>query len=340
MRASDLDDLTGLARFPLLILREVAALGVDSEALARRAGLSRSVLQDPDRRIPLALTAAVWKEILAALPGVPVGLRLGAVRKLREAGLVGYVMRHSGTLREALVRYARYARIVSEALHAELNTEPGVVRLVLEGHPVLDALRHPADSRLAWLLAATREVTGVPVVPVEVCFPYRPPDDLAEHRKFFGCPLRFEEKTAIVFRAQDLDLTVGGSDQTLGGYLERLAAEALASLGGEGSLPDRLRRALWSDLPGGAPNIGRAAERLGVSVRTLQRRLAAEKTSFAQVVEELRRDMAPHLLRERHLAICEVGFLLGYSEPSTFVRAFRRWHGTTPSCFRDEIARS
>lgn len=331
---SDLADLTGLARFPLLILKEAAEIGIDREALMRRAGLSGSVLQDPDRRIPMSKTAALWRALIAAAPDVPLGLRMGAGRKLREAGLVGYVMRHSVTLRQAMERFARYARIVSEAQRAELRDEAEDTRLLLEGHPVLDAMRHPADARLAWTLSAAREMTGLAVAPVEACFPYGAPEDLVEQRRFFRCPLRFGERAALVFRRQDLDLAVVGSDEALGRYLERLAEDALRSLGSEGSFSDRLRRTIWADLPGGPPTLRRAAERLGMSMRTLQRRLAAEETSYAGALDAIRRDMAQRLLRERHLAVYEVAFLLGYSEPSAFVRAFRRWTGTTPYRFR------
>jgi AraC-like DNA-binding protein len=331
---SDLAGLTGLARFPSLLLREAARMGMDRTALMQRAGLSTSALQDPDRRIPMSRSAALWRALIADAPDAPLGLRIGSRRTLREAGLVGYVLQHSRTLRQGLERFTRYVRIISEAQRAEMRDDEEGVRLLLEGHPLLDAMRHPADSRLAWTLAAAREMTGATVVPIEVCFPYKAPEDLTEYHRFFRGPLRFGEKAALVFRSEDLELPVVGSDETLGGYLEHLAEEALRSLGSEGSFTDRLRRTIWADLPGGPPTLRRTSERLGVSVRTLQRRLAAEKTSFDSVLEALRRDMGERLLREKHLAVCEVAFLLGYSEPGTFVRAFRRWKGTTPARFR------
>jgi AraC-like DNA-binding protein len=335
---SDLTGLTGLARFPALLLREAGRMGMDRAALMRAAGLSASAIQDPDRRIPMSRTVALWRAVIAEAPEPPLGLRIGSKRTLREAGLVGYVLQHSGTLRRGLERFTRYVRIISEAQRAEMRDDEECVRLMLEGHPLLDAMRHPADARLAWTLAAAREMTGAAVAPIAVCFPHQAPEELAEYHRFFRCALRFGEKAALLLRSEDLDLPVIGSDETLGGYLEHLAEEALRSLGSEGSFADRLRRALWADLPGGPPTLRRTSERLGVSVRTLQRRLEAEKTSFGSVLEALRRDMGERLLREKHLAVCEVAFLFGYSESGAFVRAFRRWKGTTPARFRGGAA--
>ncbi len=103
------------------------------------------------------------------------------------------------------------------------------------------------------------------------------------------------------------------------------------------SLVLKVRQALWSELSGGKPTIGKIADVLGLSVRTLQRRLHEDGTSFANVLEDFRRDMSVRLLRDRGLAVYEVAFLLGYSEPSTFFRAFRRWVGMAPQEFRKSL---
>jgi AraC-like DNA-binding protein len=138
----------------------------------------------------------------------------------------------------------------------------------------------------------------------------------------------------LVLRRGDLDRVVSTADDTLVGYLDRLADESLESLGTEESILKKVRRALWTELSEGQPSVKRIAAALNMSVRTLQRRLREDDTSFVEVLDEFRREMATGLLRNRELAIYEVAFLLGYSEPSTFHRAFRRWHACSPREYR------
>jgi AraC-like DNA-binding protein len=127
---------------------------------------------------------------------------------------------------------------------------------------------------------------------------------------------------------------VTNADERLCRYLDQLAAEALDALGPEGSFVDRVRRAIWSDLSGGHPCLAQTASTLGVSTRTLQRRLREEGTTFAALLDVFRREMSTRLLRDKSLAVYEVAFLLGYSDPSAFYRAFRRWQGASPYEFR------
>ena len=96
----------------------------------------------------------------------------------------------------------------------------------------------------------------------------------------------------------------------------------------------KLRRTLWSALPGGRPNLWRTAADMGISPRTLQRRLGEEHSSFSIVLDELRRDLSDELLSDRQLSVAQVAFLLGYSEPSAFRRAYRRWRGDSPRRYR------
>jgi AraC-like DNA-binding protein len=121
----------------------------------------------------------------------------------------------------------------------------------------------------------------------------------------------------------------------MGVYLDELADQTLAKLGAEvDSLSDRVRRAIWSRMQGTRTSLEQVARSLGIGVRSLQRRLGEEGTSFAALLDEVRHAMAVRLLLERDLSIQEIGFLLGYSDASAFHRAFLRWEGTGPKLFR------
>ena len=159
---------------------------------------------------------------------------------------------------------------------------------------------------------------------------------MKDYETFFAAPLEFAAlATAFLLRNEDLARPVAVADITLTGYLDRLAEQVLATLGSERTVRERVRRVLWSELTEAVPSLGSVAKALGASARTLQRQLRDEQTSFAAVLAELRREMAPSLLRDGQLAVSEVGFLLGYEDPSAFQRAFRRWFGRSPRAFRN-----
>ncbi len=332
-------ELTGLARLPLLLLGSAEALGLDHDELIEAAGLSDHDLQDPDARVPIVKQWNLWRAVIDRVDDVALGLHLAERVEPKDLGVVGYSMAYSRDLRQALDRFVRYCRVISEAIQAGLSIGSERTRMTVEHSPQFDAMRHPVDTRLAVLVLAVRTMTGQPVNPVEVHFSYDVPEQTLEHRRLFNAPLKFgQPKAMLVFRNEDLDLPIVAADETLSGYLDRLAGELLGKLTATGSFTERIRRAIWSELHGQPPSLSVVASIVGVSPRTLQRRLREEQTSFAAVLDEFRREMAMQLLQDRSLAIYEVAFLLGYSEPSTFYRAFRRWRGASPDEFRRSVA--
>ena len=326
---------TGVARIPLALLELGAREGLRPEELLAPAGLLDADLHDPDARIPLSKIENLWRELIRRVPACDVGLRLGTSFSVRDWGLVGYTMAYSRTLGHALERLARYSRIMTEAIQIELSVSEGRGTLTTKGGKRLDALRHPVVARCAAVLGAMREISATEIVPLEAMFTGPRPDDCSAFAEFFRCPLKFDHPTAgLVLREIDLALPAATADETLAGYLEHLADDAVNNLGGDGSFKEKVYQAVWRELSDGKPSLEHTAKALGTSVRTLQRRLKSEGTTFAALLEELRRELASGLVRSKDLAIYEVAYLLGYSEPSTFYRAFRRWHGVSPLEYR------
>jgi AraC-like DNA-binding protein len=159
------------------------------------------------------------------------------------------------------------------------------------------------------VLQLSCEATGADIVPSEVIFTYPQPSSTIAHRGYFRCPIRFGAPTAsIVFLASDLNRPLVRADETLAGYLGNYAEQVLESLVQGETARHMVNSAIWSLLGDGIPSLEQVATVLSVPPRTLQRRLAAEGTSLA--------------------------FLLGFAEPSTFFRSFKRWTATTPRRFR------
>jgi AraC-like DNA-binding protein len=326
---------SALARLALMHLERMTRWGVDRADLLRAAKIDEAQLHDPDARIPLSAIVRLWHAATLRVPDPAFGLRLGSDVRAREFGLVGYTMAFSGTLGTALARLTRFDRIVSESLVVHLDTGAEGTWVRIDAEPALHAFRPAADARLAALLSVCREIAAASIAPLTVHLPYRRPADVREYEKFFRAPFEFgAPATALLLAKDDVARPVSSSDEALTGYLDQLAEQVLTSLGAERTMRDRVRRFLWSSLSDGVPDLDGVARRLGMSARTLQRRLREEGTTFAAVLIGFRQDMARPLLRDGRLAVSEVAYLLGYEDPSSFQRAFRRWSGRSPRAFR------
>ena len=309
--------------------------GIPREVLLAAADIGEASLRDPDGRLPIAAVTALWLAIAKHDSDPGFGVRAGMKLRVRQLGLVGYVACFSATLREALTRFERYGRLVTEEVEFQLHeTRPEgmfVVRRVAPGPDQSFA----QDYALAGALQVSRELTGVEIIPKEVTFTYAQPSTIAQHRQHFRCPLRFgQPAAAITFREQDLGLPIARADETLAGYLSDHAEVVLGSLVRGATFRQSVRAAIWSALADGKPSLERVARALDVAPRTLQRRLAAEGTSLQGEIEQIRQTMGTAMLRDHSYSVDEVAFLLGYSEPSAFYRSFKRWTGTTPGHYR------
>jgi AraC-like DNA-binding protein len=196
--------------------------------------------------------------------------------------------------------------------------------------------RHSAESTMAAQVVAAEQLTQMKLKPVAVEFHHAEPASLKEHIRIFGltpsflCPVN-----AIVWPREALDRPVHAADAALSRVLSRHADALLAALPNiADSFADRLRAWLVRNLEEGEVTLGRAAADLKLSERSLQRRLAAERSSFDALLDEVRHTLALRYLEEPKVGISALAFRLGYSDASAFHRAFRRWTGTSPSLLR------
>jgi len=333
---------TTLARFPRFYLAQAERLGLDRAAILSQAGLDESELNEPDARIRVAKVLDIWRAMVAVREDPGLGIQIGSALRARDGGLVGYLMQHSHTLGAALERLVRFSHILDETAVPALEVRNGVAEYSVRPLPeLMSSLRRLADCDLAAVLAVARDITDRDLVPVEVHLPYpRQDEDLSAHVDFFRCRLEFDRQHArLVFKASQMELPTHAADEGLMRYLEGYAEQVLETMVPQGSLSDRVERALWAGLKEGEVSLDWTASNLAISARTLQRRLRDDGTSFNELRDGFRREMATRLLAQPDLAIYEIALLLGYSELSTFYRAFRRWTGTSPRQHREDLAR-
>ncbi len=327
---------TYAARNLRLLVRAAEARGVDTRALLADVGLPAATLEEPEARVSLDVVRALYREAALRTGDADFGLHLGERLPRGAFGLLDYAAGASATLGEALRQVVRYTRLVDQGgeTHLAVEGERATFRHSVPGDP-LGASRHAAEFILSGTLSFARQATGVALRPREVRFEHPAPEDTSEHQRVFGAPVRFgREENALVLEAAHLRLPLTSADPELLAVLDRHAQELLARLPPPHRFAERLRRELLPHLAEGEPRMDEVARRLHVGARTLQRRLSEEGTHFREVLDGLRRELALRHVEEGALSLSELGFLLGFQEPSAFHRAFRRWTGTTPSAWR------
>lgn len=319
------------------MIRSLPAVGLSADELFAATGLSPAELDTDDERIALEVVqrASAW---MTATVGPGSGLRLAEAMAPQSTFVLGYLTANSATLREAYGQWARYRRVALDGAPMTLTENDEVASLAFD-FPAPLARRFPSlvEGYVGFALARGRELAGKRWVPSRVLL-QGPETDPETYDQVFGCPVDNEsDRSLILFPVGILDLPVAGADPNLKRYLLPFAEEALAALPAEADDVLQVRRIVLDMLEQGQPSLEKVAGALHVSSRTLQRRLDRAGTSFAEVLDDVRRSAAVSYLRDRRIAISETAFLLGFSEPSTFYRAFKRWTGSTPADYRRSV---
>ena len=266
-------------------------------------------------------------------PGLP--LKLGESFRVKHLGLVGYVMMTCNTLREVVAQSSRYNHLVGGIGGAQL-VERGAIaelRCVWAHDP-------PAAAIEAVFLAATaslaRWMSDRPDLRWDAHFRCDAPRDLAHHARIFRGEIHFgEPETKLVFPASYLALPVAMANPEIHSLVVAQAEELLGDQTAEPVFLGSVKGAITRDLAANRVSLASVARALGMSTRTLHRRLDEHGRSFRDVINEVRRARAEAYLQTPAISLAEVAFLLGYSEQSTFQHAFKRWSGETPGEFRE-----
>jgi AraC-like DNA-binding protein len=246
------------------------------------------------------------------------------------------VVLNSPTIAVALENTARYLRLYNEAATvAFVRSETrGYLHHQLHDVPRHDR-RHQHEYGLTVGVATIRLMAGSDWRPLEVHFEHEPPARTHEHTRVFGAPVLFRcEGNALVMEGEFCDRHVPASDRRLYPILEQYLERQFETSPADDRFAATIRSAIENAMRDGEPRVGRVASAVGVSVRTLERRLAESGLHYKTLVDDIRRRLALRYLRDHTQTLSEVAYLLGYSELSAFTRAFKRWTGVTPSAHR------
>jgi AraC-like DNA-binding protein len=323
-----------------LLAAYVKEHGHNGDHILQLTGIRGRDLKDPDVRVPEMASREAWRLAMAMTGDEAIGLHVAQWLPRGALDLVEYAFRTSATLGDGLDRLARYGRLINDrlAVHA-LRSGPGVRFLigVDDARPL-----HPqrAEFSIALALRLARDATGTHVIPVEVLLAHAAPADSTEHHEFFRSPIHFSSSVnGMVFSDADGERAFQAADAALGAVIRRRLDKALDKLDrpADASTSARVRRLLIERMGQEQESATSIAREMGVSARTLSRRLVEEGTSFRHIQDEVRHHLAVALLADATVSIAEIAFFLGYAEPAPFHRSFKRWTGTTPQLHRRAI---
>jgi AraC-like DNA-binding protein len=319
-----------------VVLRIVAFCqrrGHDPAQLCANAGSSLEYLSQPDARVPYAVVARLGELALLLTGDEDFGLNLARdVEKMENFDTGVLLLMASPTVGAALERFAANKRYWGDGDRSTLARIPGgiALRYLFEGAGG-EVARHSNECALAELTLGVRVLSGQPLRPLVVRFAHRRPRKTTEHEKLFACPIEFgAELTEIVFDDETLQTPMQHANQTFLTVFEKQMEAALARLPKQIGTSDAVRAAARAALAGGNCTLPDTARTLAMSVRTLQRRLKDEGTSFVEVIDALRREMAVAYL-QRQMPIPDIAEVLGYADATAFHHAFRRWTGHSPA---------
>ncbi len=331
---------TSLSSWGLAIRSALESRGLDGAELFKQAGLDVEALGDPLARYPLAATTRLWRLAIEATADPCFGIEVARHARPTYFHALGFSLAASGSLAEAFERIVRYFRLVSDA--AEMTLEAGAegYRFSVE---LVDPAQRPADEAVDAFIALAVRVCRVlrdrTHNPLSVSLRRPAPPDETAFRRYFRVPVVFgAREDVLVFDKPSFEARLAGANAELARLNDQVMISHLATLGLD-RFARKLQLFLVEALPRGEPNESDAAVRLGSSVRNLQRRLADEGTSYKEVLDDTRRQLARSYLAEARCSISEIAYLLGFGAASSFTRAFRRWEGTSPREFQAKASK-
>ena len=333
---ASLSEVSTLGSVAVLIAQALRSYDCDPAPLFAEAGIDMHQISDPNVRFPTLRMQHLWRLAIEATGDPCFGLT--AARQFQPVALqgLGFAWLASDTLRDALARLARYSRLINAVIDIRLEDVDNRVELVVRGPDVWpDYVPAATDLGMAAFLQMCRITAGAAINPVRVALQRPMPACAARFDEFFAAPIEYgAPDNRLCFDRQLIDSPLASAHPELARVNDQTVVEYLARFD-RANVTMQVRSRIIEELPDGAPHQDAIADALHVSPRSLQRKLKDEATSFRSLLEDTRRQLAMQYIRESYRSIGEITYLLGFSEPGNFTRAFRRWTGRSPVEFRE-----
>jgi len=332
--------MTFSGRFLLSMIQFASERGAEFESLLNISGHDYAFLCEEESRVEAAVYNRVLEQILQETDDDLFGLHAGENLNLAAAGLVGQISQTSSTVKEALEYCCEFANLGCRALPMKLEkTEKGyLLAFIPDPEWKLqseEAAKQTIDGTLAFSLREFHLLTVQNYYPIEVGFDHNRTESHTEYERIFKCSIKYNcEYTYMLFSKEQVDAKVVTSDFNLLRILVSYANQQLESLQAAEGFESKVKRSIMNLMSPNFPTVAEVATNLNLSSRTLQRKLGEENSSFKEVLESTKKEMALNYLSQKQYEIKMIADLLGYSDTSAFNRSFKRWTSQSPAAYR------
>jgi AraC-like DNA-binding protein len=329
---------TTIASWAFLVSRALDEAAIDSNRVFLNAGIDLSATKSPQDRIPVEKMATVWKQCVTLTKDPYFALRLAPLFQPSTYSALGMAVSTSKTFEDALKRCRKYHQLTSDAALLSLEITPDAVDIEFhipeQNRPVAD---EAIEAFCITMMVLFRHMINPSLSPISVEFEHKKDISPEPYETFFHAPVSFSQPvTRLRFPADLLDRPVLFSNpqlaQVLDEWIENYLADASDDL-----LSTKVKAYIFKHLALGEMGQNDAAKFLCVSVRSLQRKLSEEGTTYSELLDDCRHSLALKYISRRNIPITEIAFLLGFSDQSNFSRSFKRWTGTTPQKYRSQV---
>jgi AraC-like DNA-binding protein len=323
---------------PFLVAHVAQSLAVDPEPLLRGTGVDASAPPRGDEHMPVERYFEVWRRAMALLDEA-FPLRVASFFRHEDNEIFGFLAMSCATIGEAFDRTLHYSRLYTVGATYQMDVDPHSTTIAWLPWPGdLDdtGYRAAMDYHVANMEQAIRQLGAAPTRPLEVRLRHPAPRETAAYVDFYGVEPRFgSARYELVYPSGLRDVGVTTFNSRLRDYFERECTRLVEKMGPAIGVAAEVRKALISVMDGGDSGIEAIAKRLRMSTRSLQRRLSEEQTSYNDLLAAVRQEFAERYLARGTLTASEVAYLIGFTEPPAFFKAFKRWTGLTPREFQE-----
>jgi len=314
----------------------LASLKVDVDHFLHSIGIDPSRVKSPDERIPVDTYLFIQEKAAQHINDPYFGLHMGEFAEAGSWSILGYVMMNCKTLGEAFEKSARYSRIIGNMIESRAELQDNRVKIIVFTPPHAPEMSlHCYESTLSSSVRMMRMLTGSQINPLEVTFAYPEPGSRAEYERIFCCPVLFGQPENSMTLDLSIALTpVMMANASLLDYFEKYAQDFLARMERQKEHTRAVSKIILAHVDDEALSIENVAQEMAVSVRTLQKRLEQEGVVFSDLHQEIREKLAKQYLHQNY-SVEQITYLLGFSEPSVFRKAFKKWAGITPREYRE-----
>ncbi len=322
---------TSLSSWVKAIKKTLDDSGYDGLALLQSTGIDLSILDNPDGRYSVEQTARLWQSAVEATGDENFGLKVASQVNQSTFHALGPTLAVSATLRETFERIVRYFRLVSDAAELDFYRQDGEYHFIMHVSvgPVQPAVE-AVDAFMSLLIRSCRSLAGRNFTPLQIDMQRPEPLNRAEFDMLLRAPLTFgAQENRMIFASSDMDRQLEGANPGLAYFFDEIALKYLARFDHKNTLA-RVKAVLIEQLSHGEPSQEDVASALGMSPRSLQRKLADELTTYSEILDNTRHELALSYLKIPGYTVAEITYLLGFADTSSFSRAFRRWTDMPP----------